>query len=310
MRLSLRQMEVFRLLMRIRNVTETARVLHISQPAVSAAIKELEAQLGLPLFFRNKGGLIPTVEANQLLPDIERLLLQAGNIHTRAREFADAQAGSLSITGIPSLMGQLLPRAVARFRSERSRVKIQLLGHPTTEVADRIMQETMDIGFTFLPIHEPGVAIEPLFETQLVCLMHPSHKLAGAPALSQLELADETLLTQVSYTPPGLALRESLGGANMSLGSPVETNLSIAMASLVRENLGIGIMDAMVVCSPIGRDLVARPYLPETRLTLAAIYSRRRPVPRAVIRFVAAVREGLDEVVDELHGRGIHAAKL
>jgi DNA-binding transcriptional LysR family regulator len=309
MRINLRQMEVFRLLMRIRNVTETARVLHISQPAISSAIKELEAHLGLPLFLRSKGGLRPTAEAHQLLPDVERLLVQAGNIQNRAREFADAQAGGLSITGIPSLMGQLLPRAVSRFKADRPRVKIQLVGHPTTEVTSRIMQETMDIGFAFLPVYEQGVAIEPLLETQLICLMHPSHRLADRRALSKRDLAGEILLTQAAYTPPGLALRESERGGAAAVDSMIETNLSIAMASLVRENLGVGITDALVVCSPIGRDLVACPYLPETKLTLAAIYSRHRPVSRTVVRFVAAVQQGLDEVVAELQGRGIYAAR-
>ncbi len=309
MRINLRQMEIFRLLMHVRNVTETARALHISQPAVSSAIKELEAHLGLPLFLRSKGGLRPTAEAHQLLPDVERLLLQAGNIHNRAREFADAQAGSLNITGIPNLMGQLLPRAVARFKAERPGVKIQLVGHATTEVTTRIMQETMDIGFAFLPIYETGVAIEPVLETQLICLMHPSHRLADRAALSREDLVGEVLLGQAAYTPSGLALRESERGSAAAADSTIETNLSIAMASLVRENLGIGITDALVVCSPIGRDLVARPYLPETKLTLAAIYSRHRPVSRTVVGFMAAVQKGLDEAVTELRGRGIYAER-
>jgi DNA-binding transcriptional LysR family regulator len=310
MKLSLRQLEVFRLLMRVRNVTDTARVLRISQPAVSAGIKELEAQFGIPLFLRSGGRLRPTPEAGLLLPEVERLFLQLSALHSRAREFVDAQAGSLSITGIPTLMGQLLPRAVARFKAERPRTHIELVGHPTSEVTSRIMQETMDVGFAYLPIHEPGVAIEPLFKTELVCLMHPNHRLADRPSLDAQDLADETLLTQMSYTPPGLALRESFTGGAMSLAGMVETNLSVAMASLVREGLGIGIIDPMVLCSPIGRDLVARPYLPKTTMTLAAIYSRHRPVSRAVIRFVAVVSKGLDEIVEELTARGLYGERL
>ena len=310
MKPSLRQLEVFRLLMRVRGVTETARLLRISQPAVSSAIKELEGQFGVPLFLRSGGRLRPTSEARLLLPEVERLFLQLSALHSRAREFVDAQAGSLSVTGIPTLMGQLLPRAVAHFKAERPRMRIELVGHPTSEVTSRIMQETMDVGFAYLPIHEPGVAIEPLFKTQLVCLMHPNHRLANRPSLVLQDLANETLLTQMSYTPPGLALRESFTGGATPPASMIETNLSIAMASLVREGLGIGIMDPMVLCSPIGRDLIARPYLPKTTMTLAAIYSRHRPVSRAVVRFVAVVAKGIDGIVTELAARGIYGERL
>src|SRR5262245_2697359 len=116
---SLRQLEVFRLLMRVRNVTEVARLLRISQPAISQALRSLEEDFGFELFARSGGRIIPTAEASAVLPEIERLFTHLSTLTSRVGELRDERAGSLSIATIPTLTNWLLPKAVAALRLER-----------------------------------------------------------------------------------------------------------------------------------------------------------------------------------------------
>ncbi len=157
MPLSLRQLEVFRLTMQTRNLTETARLLRVSQPAVSQTLKELEAQLGLPLFVRSGSRINPTGEARQLLPDIERLLTQSGVVESRAVELRDAGAGGLSLASISNVAGAVLPQIVASFGQERPRVKLRVNAYVgRDDVMRQVRQEGADLGIIHAPVDDPS----------------------------------------------------------------------------------------------------------------------------------------------------------
>jgi DNA-binding transcriptional LysR family regulator len=86
MNISIRQMETFRLFAQTRSVTETARILRISQPAISQTLKEVEAQLGFALSVRISGRTRLTDEAMLLLPQIEQVLMQMTALRNQAAE--------------------------------------------------------------------------------------------------------------------------------------------------------------------------------------------------------------------------------
>lgn len=307
---SLRQLEVFRLLMRVRNLTETARLLRISQPAVSQALRGLESDFGFELFARSGGRITPTDEATAILPEIERLFTQLSTINSRVGELRDERAGSLSIATIPTLTSWLLPRAVAALRRERPHAQIRIETAEQPSLVRQIKQEGVDIGFTFSPIMEPGVAVEPIFETRTVCLMLPDHALASRKALRAKDFVGHPLITLGPMTPPGLLLREALEREQHVDLDMIETNAASAAIGLVRERVGIALMDVVALYSGYGSELVVIPFEPEIPLVLTAVYSRNRPVARIVVRFLAHIRTVVDELVVDLEARGLPGKRL
>ena len=298
---SLRQLEVFRLLMRVRNLTETARLLRISQPAISQALRGLENDFGFELFARSGGRVTPTDEATAILPEIERLFTQLSTLKSRVGELRDERAGSLSIATIPTLTNWLLPKAVAALRRERphAQVRIETCEQPT--LVRLIKQEGADLGFTFSPIMEPGVAAEPIFYSDADRL---------SPHVRAADFAGYPLIALSPATPPGLLLREALEREQHGELDMIETNSANAAIGLVRERAGIALMDVLALYSGYGSELVVVPFEPEIPLVLTAVYSRNRPVARIVVRFLAHTRAVIAELVTELKRSGLPGKKL
>nr|WP_158744898.1 LysR family transcriptional regulator [Acidisphaera sp. L21] len=177
MPVTLRQFEVFRLTMQTRNLTEAARLLGISQPAVSQLLRELENQLGLALFVRIGSRISPTGEAHSLLPEAERLLRQLGTVESRAAELRDTGAGSLLLASMPNVAACIIPRALAGFTIERPRVRVSLNAYVIREVVRQVRQEGADLGFLYAPVEDSAVAAEPILKSSMVCVLPTGHPL-------------------------------------------------------------------------------------------------------------------------------------
>ncbi len=290
MAFNLRQLEVFRLTMQTRNLTETARLLGVSQPAVSQTLKELEAQLRLALFVRTGTRISPTGEARMLLPEVERLLTQAGVVGGRAAELRDAGAGSLAVASTPNVAGCILPEALAAFALERPRVKVRLNAYIIQEVVRQVRQEGADLGFVYAPVDDPAVATEPILQGTMVCILPAGDPLATGAEVTASQLAGRKVILVDPATTPGTLLREWLDRHAVRLENVIETNLSYTAVSLVRHGAGIFVTDPVILLSCLADGLAVRPLTPKLPITLTAIYSRHRPVPRLAVRFMAHLR--------------------
>ena len=277
--------------MQTRNLTEAARLLRVSQPAVSQTLKELEGQLGIPLFVRSGSRISPTGEARMLLPDIERLLAQSGAVESRAMEMRDAGAGGLSLASIANVAGVILPRAVAAFARERPRVRLRVNGYVgRDEVLRQVRQEGADLGFVHAPIDDPGLAIEPVMQGRMVCVLPKGSPLAALQAIAPAHLSSHTIILADATATPGMLLRGRLETLGIRLERVIETNFSYAAIGLARQGLGIFITDPTILMSGLAAGLAIRPIVPDLVVVLAAVYSRHRPVPRLAVRFIAQLR--------------------
>ena len=307
MAVTLRQFEVFRLIMQTRNLTEAARLLRVSQPAVSQTLKELEAQLGLTLFVRIGSRISPTGEARTLLPEAERLLGQLATVQSRAAELRDSSAGALLLASMPNVAACILPGAIATFAQERPRVHIRLNAHIIREVVRQVRQEGADLGFVYAPVDDPAVAVEPILRMTMVCVMPNDHRLAAKASLDINDLADELVILLDPVNSPGLQLRQRLDEAGVRLERVLETNLAFAALGLVRSGLGVFVTDPVVLLAGVGENLALREIVPALPVTLAAIYARQRPVPRPAVRFMAHLRPVVAQLCLQLRSTGCNA---
>ena len=292
--LSLRQIEVFRLVMQTRNLTESARLLRVSQPAVSQTLKEMENQLGLTLFERSASRISPTGEARMLLPHVERLAAQGATVDSRAAELRDGSAGLLSLASPSNFAGVVLPAAVAAFVRERPRVQIEVNAYVRREeVVRQLQQERADLGFLYAPIEEPGFAVEPIMEARMVCVLPQASPLAELSEVSPKQLLSAGVVITATSGSPGELLRVHLAQLGLRLVNVIETNFSYAALGLVRQGIGVFVTDPLILMSGLSSDVVVRRLVPELRVTLTMIYHRQRPVPRLAVRFMANLHDTL-----------------
>src|SRR3954471_23294306 len=114
-RLNTRQVEAFRALMLTTSTVRAAETLHISQPAVSRLVRDLQEALGLALFERRGNRLLPTSEAVALYAEVERSFVGLERIAQAARDLRERRAGVLRIAAMPALCNGVLPRYAGEF---------------------------------------------------------------------------------------------------------------------------------------------------------------------------------------------------
>ncbi|KFL32943.1 hypothetical protein JP75_02090 [Devosia riboflavina] len=307
LRLNFRHLEMFRLLMKTSNLTETARLMRVSQPAISHALRELEGQLGLTLFVRAAGRIRATPEAIDLLPEVDRLFGQISLLNTKAEHLKDAQGGRLDIAAIPVLAMAGIPEAICQFRTQRPFSHILLQSVATTEVITAVKEESVNLGFIATPIQDPSVGVEPLLETEFCCFLPAGHPLAEHDEITASHFEGETLIALSTHSPPGYHFRSELAKSKKDQLVALETNNAFVALSLVEAGAGIGVLDPMPYLGRPAEGIVIRPFKPSVSITFAAVFSRHRSLSRMELQFIETTRKCLHESAKRLTALGISA---
>lgn len=307
---NLRHLEIFLLLMKTRSLTETARLMYVTQPAVSQALRDLEGQLGLELFYRGGGRIRPTNEAMVLLPEVERLFSQVGSFSFRANELRDSLGGKINIATVPVLSGISLPLMIRRMLDIRPRLNIAFQAVTTSEVLDLVKSEIVELGFVFGPISESGIGMEPLLETRFACIMERNHPLASREKISAADLKEEKLIVLSPTTPPGLVLRDMLRRNDAEKLTQITTNSASAAPAMIRATGMVAILDPFPILDLRSEDMVVRPFEPAIKLMIAVTFSRHRAVPKIALQFVKQARTVFAEQAKRLTELGIPTKSL
>jgi DNA-binding transcriptional LysR family regulator len=155
----------------------TARLLHVSQPALSKQIQYLEDEIGAPLFDRDRHGVRLTSVGRVLVEDARILVREADATLDRARRAARGEFGRLSI-GFGYSTLTLVPRVVSAFRELHPNVEISLRDMATSVQIDGLESGTLDVGFVRLPV-ERGLKSLPVLEERLVLALPSRHPRAS-----------------------------------------------------------------------------------------------------------------------------------
>ena len=244
------------------NLTETAKALFTSQPGISKAILELEAELGIDIFARHGKRLRRVTEpGQQVLKAIEVIMREVGNLKRIGEEFSKQDAGTLSIATTHSQARYFLPEPVAQFRKRFQKVNISLHQGAPDQVARMVIEEVADIGLATesLGNFEELVTL-PCYEWQHAVVMPAGHPLAQVERIS---LEDLALLPLVSYHPSfsgRTRLDQAFANRHLKPNIVLEAIDADVIKTYVRIGLGVGIVSELAVRDePPGGDLVSRP---------------------------------------------------
>ena len=141
-----REIEIFRSVMHCRSLMAAADMLHVTQPALSKALRHCEDRLGYQLFHRRGGRLVPTAEANALLLDADRVHAQIQGFSALARSVSGRLGGVLRVGATSSLASSLIPRALAALQREFTQAHIVLHMLPVPELEPALLARRVDLG--------------------------------------------------------------------------------------------------------------------------------------------------------------------
>ncbi|MBL0149402.1 MAG: LysR family transcriptional regulator [Ideonella sp.] len=285
LRLSLRQLEVFAAIARSSSTREAALRVARSQSAASAALAELEAVLGEPLFDRVGRRLLLNENGRALLPAAIALLDQAAELQAL---FTGEHAAPLRVAASLTIGEYLLPDLVAQWKRAHPNSPVRMDIGNTTEVIAAVAGLEADVGFIEGPQTHPELRVRPWLSDELVIVAAPAHPLAAASGASARQLAEaEWILRE-----PGSGTRqasdrwllEHLGQLNIGF----ELGSTEAIKRLAAAGAGLACLSRHVVVQALQQgDLVEVPTrLPPARRRLAMVVRRDKRQGRATEDFI------------------------
>lgn len=268
-----RDIEVFRAVMQSRTLSAAAEVLHVSQPALSKALRHCEDRLGFRLFQRIAGRLIPTAEAQTLLPEADRLYQELQSFKGFARDLGGRGGGLLRLGASSSLAVSLVPPALAMLRRERHAARMTAHLLPLRELGEALMVRRLDVGLALTPISLPGLEARTLGSVRCVVLLPVGHRLTAEPVLRPALLAGEPEVGFAGWQDFGHSLDLAFRQDGVERELVVEVGTTVGAVAMVQEGVGYAIVDGLVQ-RRLPQGVVARPFVPEVRRDVVMVRSQ------------------------------------
>ena len=283
MHITLRQLEVFAEVLKSGSTTQASQMLALSQSAVSAALTDLEGQLGVQLFDRVGKRLVVNEHGRLLYPRWLALLEQADEIEQLFRE----DNGAIRVYASSTIGNYILPGVIARYRKDFPSLPLELSVGNSQDVINAVADFRVDIGLIEGPCHSADIIAEPWLEDELVVFSAPdSAWLQGEVTLDKLarvpwilrekgsgtrEIVDYLLLSHLPQFQMG-----------MELGN------SEAIKHAVRHDLGLSCLSRRVIAEQLEAGTLKEVTIPLPKLsrTLWRIHHRQKHLSKALQRFL------------------------
>jgi len=288
--MKLRHMEVFHAIMRTGSVTAAARILNVTQPAVSTMLKNCEQQLGLKLFERIGGRLHPTLEAEAIFPDVSAIFARLDDVARLTQDMVGGRFGTLTIGASMAIANGQIAKAVATFISNRPHVRVELIPLTSPRVIEAVVNGEAEIGVAFAPVTNPTLETEILLRSELSCALREDHPLA---AQSVIDAADLAAYPVISYLPQAM-LRPVVEGVLTDTGiTPslsVQVNQSLLGIMIARWSRSVALVEPYLLNTIQIPEVAVRPLRPATPLTMLLVRQKAAPMSKVAVQFIAHLK--------------------
>ena len=292
-----RRLQVFHAVAKYLSFTKAADALFMTQPAVTAQIRQLEEMYGTRLFDRVQGRISLTAAGTVAMEYAERILAQSAELDMRLRESSGQIAGPLLVGASTTIADFLLPQVFGEFKNRHPSVIPRLFVGNSETVQHRVAERTLDLGFIEGDSHLPTLASDALCQDELRVICAPSHALAGQRSIPPEALAAHAYIDRES----GSGTREVVGHylqkggiAPDALQVAMEVSSPEAIKGLVAACMGFAILSRATVTKEIRLGLLVEiPLDPPLLRHMSVVYPKERFQSRLTNAFVELAKEML-----------------
>lgn len=293
--MNLRQLEAFRAVMLSGSVTQAAASLHISQPAVSKLVADLEHQVGFKLFVRSKGvALSVTPEADIFFHEVERSFAGIAVLKRAAADIRNTSTGTLRIAALPALAVSFLPAVIRTFNARHPGVSIQLQTRSSSTVRQWMANQQFDIGLATPARELPGIAMIPFLKCAGACVLPPGHRLASKDSIAPEDLGGEPFISLALEDRTRHRIDRVFDDAGVDRGMIIETQYAMTICALVLQGLGCSILNPITAADYLDRGLLVRPFNPDVWFDYMLFTPQLRPMSQVAQAFIAVLEEHRD----------------
>ena len=175
MNANLRQFQAFVTVAQLGSFTRAAKHLHLSQPALTVQIRQLEEVLGVRLFDRSTRKVMVTPTGRELAPTLERVLHEIDAVMINTKELASHVKGTVTIGALPSISSKLIPSTIVEFQKQYPGIIVRLRDVLAYRNVRLVKEEEVDFGIGTLRMPDPNIQFTPLLTDHLGVIFPAGH---------------------------------------------------------------------------------------------------------------------------------------
>ena len=290
--MELRHLRYFLTVCEEMNFTRAAEKLMIAQPPLSRQIKDLEDELGTPLFIREHHNLKLTEEGLMFRQYADHIISMADKSIDDIKQMHEGLQGTLYIAGVEGKAPHIIAEWIAEFAKLYPEVQYSLWNGNTDDVVARIHKGLSDVAVIMEPFDPAGVHYMPVYEEPWYAIFSSEHELANTPGdtVKLIDLANHDLL----IPSKGSRLREindwfAPYGKSASVRAKIANVVNVY--ELVRNNVGVAIFPAATADIVNDKHVQIRKIVePEFTAKYVLVYSAEHPLSPVAEKFMEYVR--------------------
>ncbi len=231
--------------------------LHITQPALSYQIKQLEGELGTPLFHRRPGGVSPT-EAGRVLAQHARGVMESVRKARRAvEELAEGVVGEIRIGTVNSVGIHFLPHVLWSIRERYPTIRPSVLYRRSNTILEALLSGRIDLAMVANPKSDRRLLMETIIEEKVSLVCGRSHPFYEKKAVRPSELKGVQFVSLSGENPTGQVIQEHLVRLGVNVEPVVSTDNVETVKKMVEVGLGVAFLPDMVTASDVSCDAQA-----------------------------------------------------
>jgi DNA-binding transcriptional LysR family regulator len=311
-----RHLEVFYAVMVNGTVTAAARQLGVSQPSVTTTLKQAEAGLGIQLFLREGGRLVPTEEARLLFEEAARAHDALDALTMMAEGLKLGQGGHVRIAAVPTLSLDLLPDAIAAFEARQTGFRYSVATLDSEAIIDQLdtRKGTYHLGFVFGTEADAGLSYTEIGAAKIFAVYPAGWKISDEPEIHVASFEARPYIGGFDGTALGLESNRLFAEAGVEPSVIVRGHTHRVAGALVERGLGWTLLDSLTtqaMLNGVNRDSFAvRQVSGANPIPVMAAYASQRQLSNAAALFIECFQEAFDRLEPEARAEGKQAAAM
>ncbi len=258
MNLTFRQLRVFSEVVRLGSVTRAAEALHLTPPAVSLQVKEIESQVGVLLFDRSGRRMSLSTAGEYFVVHARRMLAALKETEDAMARFARLESGRLVI-GMVSTAKYFLPQLLARFHAEHPAVDVRLRLGGREQLVTLMKASDVDLCVMGRPPADFACRADPFAMHPHVLVTAPTHRFARAESVRAKALADEPFIVREVESGTRNAMQEYLDRHGVKPSYVMEMPSNEAIKQAVMAGMGVSLLSLHTIALELRTGLIATP---------------------------------------------------
>ena len=244
--MELRQLHCFRAVIEEGGFNRSTTRLHMTQPAISYQIKLLEADLGMPLFYRLSRGISPTEAGRVLYQHALKIEESVHQARQALERLSDGVAGEVRIGTVNSVGIYFLPPVLQNLRGKYPSARPTVLYRNSYEIVDALLANRVDVALVANPQPDRRLAYQTVLEEDVSLVCGRAHPFFGRESVRPDELQGEPFASLTPENPTGALIRDYLVKLGVSVDNVVSTDNVETVREMVEAGLGVAFLPDMV----------------------------------------------------------------